>query len=482
METRLQLPARYTKPLSESFVSDGPLLIELVESLWSSPENPEGVKLDEWQKWLINRVLERYPDNHPDPNKAGQLRWRQIVVSLGRQNGKSFLASIFGVFGLLLHETGPTVISLASSADQARIIYKRVLHVATQTKLGKYFKKATEYRGIVTADGSGTYDVKAAKEAAIQGITISLCLFDELHLAAAGMWSAAVLGTSARNGFVLGITTAGDDNSETLKELYKQGAAAVAGVDPELERFGFFCWEAPEGADVLDPEAIYAANPAVAAGRIPLERVLSDLAVIPEHEARRYRLNQFVSGSKTSWLPIEHYHAATNHPITNIDGAILGISITGRWEYATITAAKQNGEIIETEIVATFNNPNEATLYNEVTDLYRRIGSAGIVMNSNQLSNIQKRLKQNGFTLYALWGKELADAYANVYQLYLQRKISHPGDPLLTVQMPKAIPHYSGDKWVLRQADATGDIDALLAHVYAVHIAATRQEAPVGVF
>jgi phage terminase large subunit-like protein len=38
------------------------------------------------------------------------------------------------------------------------------------------------------------------------------------------MWSAAVLGTSQRkDGIVIGITTAGDQNSETLLELYKSG-------------------------------------------------------------------------------------------------------------------------------------------------------------------------------------------------------------------------------------------------------------------
>jgi phage terminase large subunit-like protein len=428
-------------------------------------------------------LLERYPNDYADPGKAGRLRWRQVSVSLGRQNGKSFLAAILGVYGLLLHELGPTVISLASSADQARIIYRRVLHVATQTALGKYFKKATEYRGIVTADGSGSYDVKAAKEAALQGVPISLCLFDELHLANKGMWSAAVLGTSSyRDGIVVGITTAGDDTSETLKELYLRGAEAIEGNDPELERFGFFVWEAPEGAEVLDPEAIYAANPAVAAGRIPIERVLADLAVIPEHEARRYRLNQFVSGSKTSWLPMEHYHKTTDHGITELEGITLAVSITGRWEYATISAAKRNGDIIESEIVASLVQPNENTLYTELVELYRKFGAYAIVINSNQLSNIQKRLKQNGYTLYALWGKELADAHANVYQLYVQGKISHPGDPLLTAQMPRAVPHYSGDKWILRAADANGEVDALLSHVYAVHIAATRQEGGYGIF
>lgn len=479
----LQLPARFTKPLAEDFESDGYLLVDLVERFFTTPENPDGLKLDPWQKWLLVRMLERYPATHPDPNKAGRLRYRQITVSLARQNGKSFLAAALGIYGLLLHDPGATVVSLASSADQARIIYKRVLHIATQTPLARYFKKATEYRGITTADGSGTYDVKAAKESAVQGIPGSLFLIDECHIIPRGLWGSAVLGSSSRkNGLVVGITTAGDDTSETLKELYQTGAMAIESTDPELERFGFFVWEAPENCEITDPAAIYAANPAVAAGRIPLETVVSDLKAIPEHEARRYRLNQFVSGSKAAWLPIEHYHKSAGQGITDLTGATLSVRVTGRWEYATIAAAKRNGDVIETEIVASLVQPNEATLYNELVDLYRKFGAYAIALDSGQLSNLQKRLKQNGFILFALWGKELADANSNVYQLYLQGKIEHANDPLLTVQMPRGIPHYSGDRWFIRQADAVGDIDALLAHIYAVHVAATRPEASGGIF
>ena len=153
----LQLPASYTKPLSEDFITDGDLLIELATIAWKAPESPDGLELDEWQKWLLRHLLERYPDTHPDPDLAGRLRYRQAVVSLGSQNGKSLLAAILGLYGLLVHQpSGAQVLSLASSSDQARIIYSRVLFVIQNNKfLSKRFKKATEMRGIVTADGSG---------------------------------------------------------------------------------------------------------------------------------------------------------------------------------------------------------------------------------------------------------------------------------------------------------------------------------------
>jgi hypothetical protein len=57
----LQLPSIWTKPLSEDFPTDGDKLLNLVNVAWRSPEQPEGITLDEWQQWLIRHVLERYP-------------------------------------------------------------------------------------------------------------------------------------------------------------------------------------------------------------------------------------------------------------------------------------------------------------------------------------------------------------------------------------------------------------------------------------
>jgi len=480
----LQLPATYTKPLSEDFPSDGDLLIELADIAWKSPENPEGLKLDEWQKWLIRHVLERYPDDYPDEDLAGRLRYRQLVISLGRQNGKSLLAAIFGLWGLLMHQrSGAQVLSLASSSDQARIIYTRVLFVIQNNPfLAKRFKKATEQRGIVTADGTGRYDVKAAKESALQGIPISLCLFDELHLAKEGMWSAAVLGTSQRkDGMVLGITTAGDQNSSTLIDLYKSGHKASQG-DGELQRFGFFLWTAPENAPVNDPDAIHAANPSVAAGRIPLSQVISDLKTLPEHEARRYRLNQFISGTTASWLPGDVFRKAAGKGVSQKEGAVFAVDISKNWEHATIAVANDNNGVQETEIVQTFVNPTENILFNRITELYKLHSPRAIALDDRQLPGLGKRLKLVGIPTWQLWTKEVSAACSAVYALFTTDSVRHNNDPLLIMQSPNGVTKYTGETWLISRKESTGEIDALMATIFALYVSARAQHAQIGVF
>jgi phage terminase large subunit-like protein len=477
----LQLPTTYTPPLSDDFITDGDKLIEFAKIAWSSPESPDGLELDEWQKWLLRAILERYPANHPTyPNR---LRYRQVVVSMGRQNGKSLIAAILGLYGLLMHEVGPQCISLASSTDQANIVYNRVLYVINSNPfLKKRFKRATETRGIVTSDGGGRYDVKAAKEEAVQGIPCSFVLFDELHIAKEKMWGAAIQGTTSRkDGIVVGITTAGDQNSKTLINLYKSGKAAANGAN-DLERFGFFLWEAPENAKVDDPKAIMMANPSVAAGRIGMEQVISDLKTIPEHEARRYRLNQFIAGSTNSWLPGDLFRAATGRGVTNLTGGVFSVDTTTNWGHATIAYANDIEGIHETELVMSLVSPTEQQLFNELTSLYSRHSPRAIVLDDRQLPGLAKRLKNSGLPVWTLWAKEVSSACSTVFAMFSTGSVRHNSDPLLVAQMPNGVAKYSGESWFISRKESLGDIDAVMATVFALYVSSRAPHATIGVY
>jgi len=478
----LQLPARYTKPLSKRMVTDGDVLIQVCETFMATKEDGnKPIVFDEWQRWLLRHMLERYPAKHKNPELAGRLRYRQIVVSLGRQNGKSTLAQALALYGLLMHESGPTVIGLASSVDQARIIYERVLFsIRSNPWLAKRFKKATEHRGIHLADGSGTYHVKAARGRAVQGITVSLGIVDELHIIPDELYSSLTLGTSTRkDGLVVGITTAGNEESTTLLDLYTTGQNAIDGGN---ERFGFFCWEAPVNCELFDPEAIKAANPSVAAGRISLETVISDMKTIPEHEARRYRLNQFVTGSQASWLPGEFFVSAAGEGIDDITGCVLSVDQTDNFAHATVVAAKKVGDKYQTEVVASLNQFTEHELADFIAELYKKHKAVAITLDDRKSHALKRRLEYLGLEVWSLWAKEFATACATVYQMFATGKITHANDPLVVTQNARAHTRYYGEAWQISRRESLGDIDAVLATVMALYVASARTESGIGVY
>ena len=474
-------PARWTKPLSEHFPTDADKLIQIIELVFKDLDNPNGLQLDEWQKWLLRHVLERYPDDWHDRELAGKLRFRTCVVSLPRQQGKSTLAAAVGLTALLLRDG--QILSVASNTEQAGIIYNKILKtIQSNEELKQMFTRATERRGIVRNDGNARYDVKPAKESSIQGYTIGNAgLLDELHIWKKGMWSAVQNGIAAsKTAFLLGITTAGDATSETLIDLYKQGERSVNG-DPALERFGFFCWEAPEGSEI-DAQAILASNPAVECGRISIDQVLADVALMPEHEARRYRLNQFISGVSESWLPMPVFHANAGQGIKDFAGSVLSVSVNAKLDFGTIAAAKKNGDKVETELVASLVNPSENRLYDLLTTLYKKHGCSAIVLDGNSMPSLQKRLKNASYPLWQLWSKEVTAACSTTFALFQQGKIEHNNDPLLIAQMPRGVARYVGENWYLSRKASLGDIDSVLATILAVYVANIEKAPSIGVF
>ena len=483
----MQLPARYTAPLSEDFPTDGDKLIQIVETFMCTQETgKEAITLDEWQKWLLKALLERYPSDHPDPEKAGRLRYRQVVVSMGRQNGKSTLTQALSLYGLLMHEQGPSVIGVASSVDQARIVYNRTLYTVNNSPwLKKRFSKATEHRGMTLNNGAGSYMIKAAKETALQGIPVTLGIVDELHILNKGLYSSLTLGTSTKkDGIVIGITTAGDENSETLKELYVTGQKAIDG-DPNLERFGFFWWDAPADCKLDDPDAIFAANPAVESGRIPLSRILSDLQSIPELEARRYRLNQFIEASMVpGWLPMELFEEAVGTGINKRQAPLVfAVDRTASWGNVTIAAAtKLEDGTYETELVASYVNPTEQQVFDDLKDLYLKHGPQGIALDDRQMPNIGKKLKLSGIPTYQLWTKEMTAAAAFTYWLFGNEMVKHNNDPLLRDQVPRGVAKYSGESWFISRKESKGDLDAVLATVMALYCANIVESGTLQVF
>src|SRR6478735_1812227 len=465
------MPSLHTTPLSEDFITDGDKLLQVIDLSWRSPEEEEEFKLDEWQRWLIRRVLERYPDNHP--KYPGQLRYRQVLISMGRQNGKSVLGAVFALYALLLHGTGPEVISVASTVPQAEIIFKRVKYVIDNNPTLKRRFKTTGTRGIRSKNDNkpATYMVKAGAEESLQGVTISMCLFDEVHICKPETWNAVVFGTSARkDGMVLGITTAGDSKSDLLKRLYATGKAGAVGEEDSDERFGFFLWEAPEHLEVTDPEALIAANPSIACGRMDIDQEINAIKNMPENQARRYRLNQFVA-SEASWLPMTLWNRLDTGTIPDEarKSIVWAVDRAENWDYATITAtAKHNGKVY-TEVVASLVNPTLEQLESMCIDLWRRYKGLGFVMEVANLRDLSARLKERGVKCEYLTATQMNNACATAYSLISEGRVVHAGDELLRRQVPKGVAKNVGEGWRISRRDSAGEIDSLLATVMGIY-------------
>lgn len=463
------LPTSYTGPLRENFVSDGPKLRRFVKLFWKSKEQPNtAFELDPWQAWLIDRILERYPADWHDQTLAGRLRYEQCVICIGRQNGKTILAAILSLYGLTMHVPGPTVLGLAESVDQAGLVYNTARFVIDNDEsLSRHFV-ATGTRGIRSLDGTRNYKVKPGKADAIQGITVTFCLYDEVHLTPGDMWDAVVLGTSAiPDGMVLGITTAGDDESVLLKRLYENGAKAVAG-EPGFERFGWFLWEAPDGAAIDDPEAIKAANPAIACGRKDLGKTLNAVRTMPEHQARQYVHNRFVASSG-AWLPTYMWTQLPEGKVAT--PTFAAVSVSQSWGWATISLSTKIDGRIYAQCVATIEAPD----LDRLTEVCTRLAAKHrltFVMEGNGLRDLAVRLRERGLTAEWFNQTQMTQAASTAYAQIARRNVAHEHSPIVIDQIGRGMRKNVGEHWRIVPV-GNQPIDALMATVLSIHAAET---------
>jgi len=462
------LPTKYTQPLTEHFPTSGDIVIGVAEAFVIIPErNYEKLKLTEWQKWLIRHVLERYPLNHPDPEKAGRLRYKQVVISMPRKQGKTLLGSLFAIYGLLAHESAPEVISVASTADQARLVYRQVLNqIINSEYLRPRFKKTTEFKGIFTSDGDGRYIVLGNRATSAQGMHPSMVIFDELHVSNKDLWTAMCLGSATRaDGIVIGITTAGDDNSELLLNLYAKGEFALD-TPEEMERFGFFVWEAPEACAVNDRVAVESANPNLVEGILTWANVEAEIATMPEVDARRYRLNQFVSASN-SWIPFGMWQGLGSGQIDQAQPVCIAFDRTPAWDSASFCVAQKQGDKYVTELVAQIVKPTKAKCLELIYDLSNKY-QATFMLDSYMNSEMLFEVKQRGIKAIGMSLKDHVQASNMVFANIVNSKISHSHDPIITHQINNAVRKNIGDTWRISRKDSLSDIDAAMATVMSI--------------
>lgn len=480
-------PSQWTRPLSEDFPSDGPTLRRLVDLVWSDPTVPGEFHLDRWQEDLLDHLLERYPEDHPEPDLAGRLRYRQAVVSIPRQNGKSVLGAILALYGLMLHSPGPYVVGVAKSAEQARIIYDRLLFAIDNSALLKReFKKLTETRGLRTADGRGRYEIKASRGDSLQGLPVSLGLFDELHIAKPEVWQSLVNGQATRaDGLLVGITTAGDENSTLLQRLYEIGQKAADG-DPTLERFGFFVWEAPESRipenDDDLRQYLLEANPALREGRFPVGAIIADVRATAPADVIRYRFNRFVASSN-AFIPSEAWRrCATDEEFPAGVRPIFIIDRSPDWGYASISVAgKQDDGTTYLDLAASILRPT----LSDLADLCVRLtvhSPALFVVDGYSLKDLGEELKRRGLPVAFGTQRDMLNGSALFSSKVLQRKIRHPGHPLLSMQIPRTVRKNIDDGFRVSRKDSSIEIDGVIGHLLGTQFAETQRDTPLQVF
>lgn len=467
-------PSRFTPALAEDYTSSIDDLLPAIEHAWGKAT--PGFKFDDWQVELLRRVTETTAD--------GELRWRSCLVSMGRQNGKSEIVGALGIWALL-RKVGSYNIGVASTAEQARLVYDRVQRViASNPALERRMSKLTETRGIKTLDGS-RYEIKASNANTLQGIPVSVGIIDEVHLVDAKVWDALASGTGARpDTLLVGITTAGDENSELLNRLYKNADKAIVG---DLDRFGAWIWEASEARVPESNDELLAllreANPALQSGRIDEKILLEDVRALPDDDIVRYRLNRFIQSGAKTFIPVDLWQKCQRPFEAHLPPGdfVFAIDRTPDWAHASVAVAVKVDDVVHTELVASINKPTlEQLIF--VCQQLMSYSPRAIIVDGYTLRDLHKELKLRGFPAETATLGDIVNASSLFYARLVRRTLQHGGDPLLAVQIPRTVRKIVGEGYRVSRRDSAVEIDAVMATLLAVHGADTLREVSLQVF
>lgn len=455
---------RYTEPLTDEFPSVFLRFREVFRIVWRSAR---GYTLDLWQEDLLARITEINP-------ATGHLRHRQVLVSLPRQQGKSEIGAALALL-FLLWKIAPYVIGIASSVEQARLVYDRTMTLIRGSALARRYDRLADTRGIRSTSG-GRFEIKASKSAALQGLPIDLGLVDEVHLLISSLWSDLVSGTGGRpDCMVVGITTAGDEDSELLHHLY---ALADQGL------IGHFIFESPDDEVPADDEGLgqrlLASNPALASGRLDLATVVADVRTLPEADILRYRLNRMVQGSDKSVFTLRQWAACAGR-LTKPHDVIFAIDRTPDWSAATISAHWRSDGVQYAQVAASLVRPTQDRLLALCVDLQARHEPAGFALDGYSLGALAKALKARGMTVYKASGGEVVAACSLLYAKVVQKTLVHASDPLLTVQIPATRRKNAGEGWRIVRAPGT-QIDGVMATTLGVYFTEVREDPGIQLF
>lgn len=241
------------------------------------------------RKFQRDMVRSAYP-------ATGQ-RPRQALWSLPRGNGKSGIASMLAVYGLLGDEVpGAQVLCVASDERQARIVFngaKRIIEL--DERLAEQVQVFTDRIYCPATDS--TLMPLPAEPAALQGWDPSLVIVDELHVVNEPVWDAMTLAAGKRpESLTLAISTPSDKLDSVMWRLVEYGRQ-----NPDDKLFRLVEYAAPAGCAVDDEEAWKIANPALD-DYLSRDALRLNVKTTPEAAFRRYRLGQWV-GAADSWLP-----------------------------------------------------------------------------------------------------------------------------------------------------------------------------------
>src|SRR5690625_401175 len=510
-------PRVFTPPLRELTpeTSLGFLAIEFAEQMC-------GMDLYPWQEFLLIHGLElaeglTVSTMNDRPADAPLFRFRNVVVVVARQQGKSVLGQVLSLFFLYVLRTR-LVLGTAQDLDTAEEVWDGALEIAEESP-----ELAAELLPPVRANGKKAirlktgerYRVKAATRSAGRGLSGDLILLDELREHQTwDAWGAITKTTMARpSALIWSMSNAGDATSVVLSYLRKKAHAALgdpdgvnaeddpnallagayddegeqlddeeAGVDDDS--LGLFEWSAPPEADVWDRDAWAYANPSLGHGFVTERSLASAASTDPEWVFRTECMCHWSSGLLEGAFPPGSWEKGIwqgdGEPPQIVSDVYACVDVAkdrGR-SHVAFAGLNEDGKP-QVELVA--SRAGTDWLYEWLESAHAKGQFVELTGQSRgaAVSDVLKVLEVKGLPVVDWSGPELTGATGAFYDAVKAQSFLHFEQPIVDVAAQTVIPKITdGGAMLFDRNKSPVDIGPLMAFVGAYWLLTRPKEEP----
>lgn len=423
------------------------------------------LELEPWQVEIVTELLGRVG---PD----GLRHWREALIGMPRKNGKSTLAAAIALYGLVAdREPGAEVYSAACSRDQARVVFGQAAEMVRRSAV--LSEVCHPYRSVIECPSTGAvYRALSADAGVAHGLNPHISVVDELHAhPSADLYEALRTASGARSQpLLLSITTAGADMGGICRKLWEKG---MAGSD---DRFYFRWFAAPDSADVDDPAAWKAANPA---SWITEDFLRSQRAGLPEDAFRRWHLNQWVTGV-SRWVPREAWDACAGPPdIPEGASVVVGVDSAPKRDSTAVVVARMDADgvchVRSWVWEASANGYLDyAAVEQFLRDLARTYDVRRMVFDPYNMTRSMLQLAAEGLAVeeFPQTDARMVPASQHLWELVTTGRLRHGGDPVLTAHSDGTVVAQTPRGWRFTKAAGRRN-DAIVALAMAAWVART---------
>ncbi len=275
----------------------------------------DAIKLEPWQVFILTTVFGWLK---PD----GRRRFRRSYIEVPRGNAKSTLSSAVALYMLAADgEGGAEVYSLATTRDQARIVFGDAQTMARKSAgfRSRFGVEIGAHNIHVLASGS-KFEALSAEGSTLDGLNIHFGCVDELHAhKTRTVYDVVETATGKRdNSLLLVITTAGSNRSGICYEARTFVTKLLEGLFDDESQFGII-YGLDDGDEWTNEAALIKANPNWGVSvrpevLLPLQAKAMQLPSAINNFKTKH-LNEWVSAD-ASWMDMRDWDACADGTIS----------------------------------------------------------------------------------------------------------------------------------------------------------------------